>query len=62
MIKICPNCSCTDIDEVNNIVGEDNIEEGCIGCCGTPYIALLDDEVFEADSEEELLEHIKDNQ
>ncbi len=59
MIKICPNCSCVNIDEIKTIVGEDNVDENCIGRCGTPYVALIDDEEFEANSEEELIEHIK---
>ena len=61
MVKICPNCSCINIDEVKKIVGEDNVKKGCIGRCGTPYIALIDYEAFEADSEEEFLEHLRNN-
>lgn len=61
MVKICPNCSCINIDEVREIVGEDNVTEGCIGHCGTPYIAIVNYEVFEADSEEEFLENLKEN-
>ena len=61
MIKICPKCSRVNIDKVIKIVGEDNVIKGCIGRCGTPYIALINYKAYEADSEEEFLEHIENN-
>lgn len=59
MVNICPNCSNVDIEKLEAIVGEDNIELGCIGQCGLEFVAMVDDELIEASSEEELLEEIK---
>ena len=59
MVKICENCSCVVIDKVKELVGEDNVQVGCIGRCGTPYVALVNREEVLCDSEEELLEEIK---
>lgn len=46
---------------MKKIVGEDNVRKGCIGRCGTPYIALINYEAYEADSEEEFLEYLENN-
>jgi len=58
MIRICPDCSNVDIDKLEKL-GEEIVEE-CIALCGTEYVAYIgDDELIEAESEEELIEKIK---
>lgn len=59
MIRICPNCCNVDIEKIKAIVGEDMVEEGCIGECGNEFLAYVDDELIEASSAEELIETIK---
>lgn len=59
MINICPNCSNVDIEKIQLLVGEDNVELGCIGQCGQEFVALVNDDLIEASSEEELLAEIK---
>jgi uncharacterized protein YuzB (UPF0349 family) len=59
MINICPNCSNVDIEKIQLLVGEDNVELGCIGQCGQEFVAIVNDELIEASSEEELLAEIK---
>lgn len=59
MIKICPNCSSVNIDKIKELVGKDNLTEGCIGRCGTPYAAIVDFDAIICDSEDELYEEIK---
>lgn len=59
MINICPNCSNVDIEKIQLLVGEDNVELGCIGQCGQEFVALVNDELIEATSEEELIAEIK---
>lgn len=59
MINICPNCSNVDIEKIQLLVGEDNVELGCIGQCGQEFVALVNDELIEASSEEELIAEIK---
>lgn len=59
MINICPNCSNVDIEKLQLLVGEDNVELGCIGQCGQEFVAMVNDELIEASSEEELISEIK---
>lgn len=59
MINICPNCSNVDIEKLQLLVGEDNVELGCIGQCGQEFVALVNDELIEATTEEELIAEIK---
>lgn len=59
MVNICPNCSNVDIEKIQLLVGEDNVELGCIGQCGQEFCALVNDELIEASSEEELIDEIK---
>ncbi|CDM67280.1 Hypothetical protein CM240_0101 [Clostridium bornimense] len=60
MIRICPFCSDVDIEELKEIVGEENVDEGCIGMCGQSHVAYFDDELIEAISEESLIEALKE--
>lgn len=59
MINICPNCSNVDIEKIQLLVGEDNVELGCIGQCGQEFVSMVNDELIEASSEEELIAEIK---
>ena len=59
MIRICDNCSSVIIDKVKEIAGADNVQVGCIGRCGTPYVCLVDTEELSCDSEEEFYEALK---
>jgi len=59
MIKICENCSCVIIDRLKELVGKENVQVGCVGSCGTPYVAIVNWKKITCDSEDELLEEIK---
>lgn len=59
MIRICPNCSHVEIEKIKCIVGDSNVDVGCIGECGTEFKAYVKDELIEANSAEELIETIK---
>ena len=59
MIRICPYCSNVNIEEIKILVGDDNVEEGCIGQCGQEFVAYVNDELIETSSEEELLDYIR---
>ena len=52
--------SIEDIISIKNIVGEENVDEGCIGMCGQSHVAYFDDELIEAISEESLIEALKE--
>ncbi|QNO14694.1 DUF1450 domain-containing protein [Alkalicella caledoniensis] len=57
MVRICPDCCNIDIDKLEKL-GLEIVEE-CIGVCGTEFVAYVDDELIEADSEGELIEKIE---
>lgn len=59
MIQICPNCSNIDLDELINIFPDEEVIVGCIGMCGTPFAAYVNDVLIEAESGEDLIETIK---
>ena len=48
-----------DIDAIKTIVGDENVEVGCIGQCGQEFVAYINDELIETSTEEELLDYIK---
>lgn len=58
MIRICPDCSNVDIDNIREL-GEE-VEERCLGLCGSEYVCFVDATMIEAHSEEELIEKIKE--
>ena len=47
MIRICRYCSNVDIDAIKTIVGDENVEVGCIGQCGQKFVAYINDELIE---------------
>lgn len=54
MVKVCPSCSNVSIDELADLFGTQNIEETCLGICGTnseQSIAYVNGEWIETDSE-----------
>ena len=59
MIRVCGYCSNVDIDAIKTIVGDENVEVGCIGQCGQEFVAYINDELIETSTEEELLDYIK---
>ena len=59
MIRVCGYCSNGDIDAIKTIVGDENVEVGCIGQCGQKFVAYINDELIETSTEEELLDYIK---
>ena len=42
-----------DIDAIKTIVGDENVEVGCIGQCGQEFVAYINDELIETSTEEE---------
>ena len=59
MIRIWRYCSNVDIDAIKTIVGDENVEVGCIGQCGQEFVAYINDELIETSTEEELFDYIK---
>ena len=59
MIRVCGYCSNVDIDAIKTLVGDENVEVGCIGQCGQEFVAYINDELIETSTEEELLDYIK---
>ncbi|SHI62470.1 Protein of unknown function [Clostridium cavendishii DSM 21758] len=60
-VQMCPNCNEEFIAKFKEMMEEKGveIEEGCIGQCGTSTpICLVDGEVVEADTVEELAAQI----
>lgn len=58
MIMICPDCSNVDMENIKEL-GEE-VEEGCIGLCGSEFVCFVDEEMVEAHSEEELIEKLRE--
>jgi uncharacterized protein YuzB (UPF0349 family) len=62
MIRICPNCSSVDPDNLKKVVAVSEFEEECIGECGQhegKYFGYIDDELVVKDTEEEFLQEVK---
>lgn len=64
MIRVCEHCSNVNIQTVIDLVGESNVEVGCMAQCGQhsdETCVLIDEEVFTAATEDELMDVIKKN-
>ncbi|GFZ30786.1 hypothetical protein CSC2_13120 [Clostridium zeae] len=62
MIKVCPNCSGVDVEELKKSVGEENLYLGCIGLCGQntgKSFGYINDQLVIKDSSEEFIEAVK---
>jgi len=64
MIRVCPSCSCVDVDELEKIVPEDKLEVSCLGQCGgveDQTIGYVNGEFVAVDSEEEFFKVVKES-
>lgn len=62
MIRICDNCSNVNVEAIIEIVGEANVEVGCMSQCGQNMDAasiLVDEELHIADDEQGIIELVK---
>ena len=59
MIRICPMCSNIDVEELEALLPGEEIEEGCIGECGSEYTAYVNDELITAESLEDFVAQCK---
>jgi len=61
MIRVCPNCSNVDVDELERL-SSDDVEVECIGECGqheNHSFVYINDELVIRDSEQELFAEVK---
>lgn len=61
MVRVCPNCSNVDIDELTELLDGD-IEVACIGECGQhegKSFGYINDELVIKDTEQEFFEAAK---
>lgn len=64
MIRVCEHCSNVNIQTVIDLVGEANVEVGCMAQCGQhadETCVLIDEEVFTAPDESAMVQVIKSN-
>lgn len=64
MIRVCEHCSNVNIQTVIDLVGEANVEVGCMAQCGQhsdETCVLIDDEVFTAPDEAQMVTVIQEN-
>lgn len=59
MIRVCPACSGMDIEELRKALLGEEIEEGCIGACGSEFSGFVGDDLITADSQEDFIEKCK---
>lgn len=59
MIKICSACSGISIDDLKNALLGVEVEDTCIGECGSEFTGYVDDELVTADSVEDFIEKCK---
>ncbi|MFT8316374.1 MAG: DUF1450 domain-containing protein [Clostridium sp.] len=62
MIKVCPNCSGVDVEQLKDSVLEENLYLGCIGLCGQnkgKSFGYINDELVIKDSSAEFIEAVK---
>ncbi|MGL5313886.1 MAG: hypothetical protein ACRC92_11630 [Peptostreptococcaceae bacterium] len=59
MIKVCPACSGMNIEELKKALLGREIDEVCIGECGSEYTAYVGDDLITADSQEDFIEKCK---
>lgn len=61
-IRVCPFCSNVNIDKVKKIVGEENVNAGCVGACRkdkTQFFGRINGVYVMTKTEEEFLEECK---
>lgn len=61
MVRVCPNCSNVNVDELEELI-PGNLEVECIGECGQhegKFFGYIDDELVIEDTEEEFFEAVK---
>lgn len=59
MIKVCSMCSGMSIDDLKEMLLGREIEDGCIGECGSEFTAYVGDDLITASSQEEFIEQAK---
>lgn len=62
MIKVCPNCSGINVEELKTSISEENLYLGCIGLCGQnkgKSFGYINDELVIKDSSREFIEAAK---
>lgn len=59
MIKICSACSGISIDDLKEALLGREIEDTCIGECGSEFTGYVGDELVTADSVEDFIEKCK---
>ncbi|MGL5346343.1 MAG: hypothetical protein ACRDA3_03250 [Peptostreptococcaceae bacterium] len=59
MIRICSNCSGMSIDDLKEMLLGREIEDECIGECGSEFVGYVGDELVTASSQEEFIEKVK---
>ena len=59
MIKLCPACSGMSVEELKEALLGREIEEFCIGECGSEFTAYVGDDLVTADSQEDFIERCK---
>lgn len=62
MIKVCPNCSGINVEELKASTSEENLYLGCIGLCGQnkgKSFGYINDELVIKDSSREFIEAAK---
>ena len=59
MIKVCSTCSGLSVEDLKKALLGEEIEDGCIYECGSEFTAYKGEELINADSEDELVEALK---
>jgi uncharacterized protein YuzB (UPF0349 family) len=62
VIKVCPNCSGINVEELKTSISKENLYLGCIGLCGQnkgKSFGYINDELVIKDSSREFIEAAK---
>jgi len=61
MIKVCEHCSNIDVVELKKVVGEENVQVGCLGNCAaykTEAYGIYKDELLVKNSSKEWIDQV----
>ena len=61
-VRVCPFCSNVDIDKLKKMIGEENVNIGCVGACRkdkTQFFGRINGVYVMTKTEEEFLDECK---
>ncbi|MCR8746962.1 hypothetical protein [Romboutsia lituseburensis] len=58
MIKVCSMCSGMSIDDLKNALLGKEVEDMCIGECGSEFVGYVEDDLVTASSQEDFIKQV----